>query len=124
MRRRATSLVLLLLVSSCGEQIPEYSNLLETRTREEMRDRFGAPDSIRSGKYQVDVVSRNEPQLLYTEYEYWEYLSMKDGEIGTAFFSFYFNEDETVELLGHWNWLSEEAIRQSIEIIGDWRKDK
>ena len=124
MRLRTTLIPLLFLVSSCGEQIPEYSDLLEPNTREEMRDRFGAPDSIRSGKYPVDVVSRNEPQLLYSDYEYWEYISTKDGELGTAFFTFYLSEDKTVELLGDRNWLSEEEIRQRKEIIDDWRSVK
>ena len=107
----AKLIVICILVSSCGESVPEHSDLLSATTREELRDRFGEPDRIRSGKYQSDVSSLNEPPVLYTDFEYWEYVSTNEGTLGRSYFSFYFNSEEADELLGDWNWISTEDQR-------------
>ena len=108
---RNTALILIFaLVSACIEHVPDYSSLADAETREQLKSRFGEPDLIQSGKYQPDVVSLNEPPLRYTEFEYWEYISTNDGEIGRAFFSFYVNKLTSEEMLGDMNWLSDEEL--------------
>ena len=103
------------LVSSCTGDIPEHSDLLGATTRNELREIFGEPDRIRSGKYQPDVIGPNDPPLLYTEFAYWEYVSTNDGSLGRTYFSFYFDSEETVELLGDWNWIGVEEQRSVIQ---------
>lgn len=115
MWKSASILAITILLSSCTQQIPEHSELLEATTRNELQSRFGEPATIRGGNYQPDVIGPNEPALLYEKFEYWEYISTNDGILGKTYFSFYFDEEETVELLGDWNWISDEDRRIEVE---------
>lgn len=113
--KSASLISISILLSSCNEQVPGHSDLLEATSRTELRERFGEPDFIRGGKYQPDVSNLNDPPLLYTDFEYWEYISTNEGMLGRTYFSFYFNEDESVELLGDWNWISNEDQRNIVQ---------
>lgn len=115
MRWSSASLLLLISITACAEPLPQYRDLAQASTRKELREKFGEPDFIRSGNYQPDVVSLNDPPLIYTHFEYWEYLSSNNGESGKAFFSFYTNEHNTEELLGDKNWLSDADLNLRIQ---------
>ena len=115
MWRSARLIGIFALIVSCGEEVPIHSELISAASRSELRESFGEPDRIRTGKYQPDVTGSNEPPVIYTDFEYWEYISTKDGDLGRTYFTFYINADETEELLGDWNWISVDDPRSVIQ---------
>lgn len=98
-----------ILVTACGNVAPSYNDLIEADTREELRNRFGEPDSIRTSPNFTDVASPGEPPISsqYPTIEIWEYESIRKGVLGKAYFWFGVNNRTGNEILGDRNWISD-----------------
>lgn len=107
---RTVAAITVFILTSCAV-IPEYEDLIEVTTREGLKEKFGEPDSIRTGKYMPDVTSFRDPSIVFTEFEYWEYVSTKNDETGKTFFYFYLNKEKEMELLDGRHWLSDEETK-------------
>lgn len=95
------------MLSACTESIPEYSDILPVKSRSELIEKFGEPDTLISYPYLPDVISIREPSpATYSRLEKWAYASVKDGEPGKALFTFYTNDAGSVELSGELYWIN------------------